>query len=153
MIRSFHVGVCAALFVIAACSRSSDRPAEPNGVNDAYVEPRNDGEMRPASRARGAAESITEARCAREQRCENIGSDKKYSSFSDCSARISNDWKEELNARECPGGIDQKELDECLAAIRNEDCNSPFDTLGRLTECTAGPICRDDNDRPDDNDR
>ena len=146
MIRSTSVCLCAALFAFAACSRSSDRPATEPSAATTYDEPRNDTEMRPASRSINAAESITEARCAREQRCENIGADKKYSSFGDCSARISNDWKEELNARECPGGIDQKELDECLAAIRNEDCNSPFDTLGRLTECTAGPICRDKND-------
>ena len=29
------------------------------------------------------------------------------------------------------------------AAIRNEDCNSPFDTLSRVSACTAGQICAD----------
>jgi hypothetical protein len=126
------------VLVLGACNKTNDTAAaQPFGT---YDEPK---KLRPASRAASAAESITEARCAREQRCENIGADKKYSSFSDCSDRVRNDWKDDLNARECPGGVDQKELDECLASIRNEDCNSPFDTLGRLTECMAGPICKD----------
>jgi hypothetical protein len=133
-----------ALLGVAACSRDSRPAAEPAPAYD----PTNETELRPASRATSAAESITEARCAREQRCENIGADKKYSSFADCSARIRDDWKDELNARDCPGGVDQKELDECLAAIRNEDCNSPFDTLGRLGECMVAPICESESDRP-----
>jgi hypothetical protein len=143
---SIQVGVFSAIALLAACSRDS-RPAEEPAPASAY-DPTNEAELRPASRAASAAESITEARCAREQRCENIGADKKYSSFADCSARIKNDWKDELNARECPGGVDQKELDECLASIRNEDCNSPFDTLGRLSECMVAPICESDSDRP-----
>lgn len=143
MIRSFCISLVGGLLALGACSKSSDRAAEPTDA--AYGDNDSESALRPASRAASAAESITEARCAREQRCENIGPDKKYSSFSDCSDRISNDWREELNARDCPGGIDQKELDECLAAVRNEDCNSPFDTLGRLAECTSGPLCQGDD--------
>jgi hypothetical protein len=102
--------------------------------------------MRPASRSASAAESIAEARCAREQRCENVGSNKKYSSHNDCLARIRDDWKADLNARECRGGVNQTELNECIGAIRAEECNSPFDTLDRVTECTATAICIEDTD-------
>jgi hypothetical protein len=142
MIRTLSVVAMAGLFSVIACNKQNESHDSEYPVTS--YEERKDNELRPASRTASAAESITEARCAREQRCENIGPDKKYSSFADCSARIRNDWKDELNTRECPGGIDQKELDECLAAVRAEDCNSPFDTLGRLAECTAGPICRGD---------
>jgi len=142
MTRITTVVAMAGVFAAIACNKQNETNDSEYPVTS--YEERNENEMRPASRTASAAESITEARCAREQRCENIGADKKYSSFADCSARIRNDWKDELNTRECPGGIDQKELDECLAAVRAEDCNSPFDTLGRLSECTAGPMCRGD---------
>ena len=105
-----------------------------------------DSAMRPASRSLPAADSIAEARCAREQRCENVGDGKKYSSQTDCMARIRSDWKDDLNARECPGGVNQTELNECIGAIRAEECSSPFDTLDRVTECTAAAICMEDVD-------
>ena len=91
---------------------------------------------------RSAAESIAESRCEREQRCDNIGDNKKYSSSSDCLSSIRADWKDDLNARECPDGVQQSQLDECLGKIRAEDCGSPFDTLSRVTECTSGQICK-----------
>ena len=99
------------------------------------------GTMTPASRTRSAAEQLSHARCEREQSCGNIGNDKTYSSSQDCMARVSNDWKDDLNARECPGGINQKQLDECLAQIKAEACSSPLDTLARITECTSAQIC------------
>lgn len=95
----------------------------------------------PASRTRSAAEQIAQARCQREQQCGNIGTDKTFSSSQDCLARIQNDWKEDLNARACPGGINQQELDECLTQVREEACANPFDTLARITECTSRQIC------------
>jgi len=64
------------------------------------------------------------------------------SSQTDCLTRIRNDWKDDLTARECPNGINQAQLNECLAKIRNEDCGNPFDTLARVSECTVGKICR-----------
>jgi hypothetical protein len=93
--------------------------------------------------AASARDSIAEARCAREQRCENVGGDQKYSSMQDCMATVRADWAEDLNARECPGGVNQTELTECLNAVRNEDCGNPFDSLSRVAECTTGQICVD----------
>jgi hypothetical protein len=122
-----------ALFVAAGCSNSPPpHPAEtaltaPVATFDTH----------------SAAESIAEARCAREDRCTNVGSNKKYSSVQDCLARVRDDWKDDLNARQCPGGANETQLNECLDAIRHEDCASPFDTLARLSECTAGQICVD----------
>jgi hypothetical protein len=83
------------------------------------------------------------ARCAREQRCNNVGDNKTYSSNQDCLARIRSDWKADLNARECHHGIKQTQLNECLAKVRGEECGNPFDTLSRLAECTVGQICSD----------
>lgn len=134
---SFKTMLCSVSFaLLAACSKSNDRPA--SAVNGEPVTAQN---PTPASSTRSATESIAMSRCQREQSCNNVGADKKYSSASDCLTRIRADWKDDLNARECPGGINQVQLDECLTKIRNEDCSSPFDTLSRVTECTAGQIC------------
>jgi hypothetical protein len=102
--------------------------------------------MTPASRARSAAEQIADARCQRERQCGNIGADKTYSSLQDCLARIQGDWKEDLNARQCPGGINQRELNQCLEQVRSEACANPFDTLARVTECTSRQICIEESD-------
>ena len=99
----------------------------------------------PATAGGGSAiaarDQITDARCSREQRCENIGDDKKYSSMDDCRARVRAEWKDDLNGVECPNGVDQSELDQCLGEIRGEDCGDPLDALSRVAACTTGQIC------------
>ena len=133
------LGLCslgaAAAFAVVGCNKESER--EPNAGNSTAMA---DG-LTPAARTRSAAEQIAQARCEREQHCGNIGANQKYSSSQDCSTRIQNDWKDDLNARECPGGINQKELSECMEQIRGEACANPFDTLARMAECTSGQIC------------
>lgn len=117
---------------LSACSKDTPEPAQtalnaPVATYDTHA----------------ATESIAEARCAREDRCQNVGDDKKYSSTQDCLARVRDDWRDDLNALQCPGGANEKELNECLEAVRNEDCSSPFDTLSRVSECTAAQLCED----------
>ena len=85
---------------------------------------------------------ITEARCHREEKCGNIGPNEKYASISICQQKIGADWQQELNSYDCPGGVVVKELNECLAEIKNEDCSSPFDTLGRIVACRSSDICK-----------
>ena len=118
----------AVLLALAACGRDQ-RPPEV-----AMAEARE-------SESGSAVESITEARCARESRCDNVGPDLKYSSMEDCAARIRDDWRGDLDARSCPAGVNRAQLDECLNEIRAEECSSPFDTLERVAACTAGQIC------------
>jgi hypothetical protein len=119
-------------FTLAACS-SHQRAPETAAVQ---------AEAR-ASEGGSAVESISEARCARESRCENIGPDKRYSSMEDCVSRVREDWREDLDARACPSGVNETQLNECLNAIRQEECSSPFDTLERVAACTASQICSD----------
>ena len=123
--------------MVAACHKDNTPVAEnPSSKTEANVP----GPERRETAS--ATESIAESRCAREARCENIGENKKFSSSDDCLARVRADWKDDLNARECPAGINQPELRECLSEIRNEDCSSPFDTLSRVAACTTGQICQ-----------
>ena len=128
--------------LIMACNKSSDREPE-TASRTSRTSPTefNNYDMTPASGTRPAADQIARARCDREQQCSNIGPDKTYSSMQDCLTRIQHDWREDLSARECPGGINQHELNECMAQIRAEACGNPFDTLARITECTQGQIC------------
>ncbi len=127
---------CATLALLA-CNKENDRPAA-QADGTPVVDPK---PVTASGQTASASSSIAEARCAREQRCENVGDNKKFSSSGDCMDRIRADWKDDLNARECPNGVKRLELDECLSAIRAEDCGAPLDTLARVTECTAGQIC------------
>jgi hypothetical protein len=90
-----------------------------------------------------ARESLAKARCEREQRCNDVGADRKYSSSDDCLTRVRADWKDDLNAHECPGGVNQVRLDECLTAVRQEECGHPFSTLDRVATCRSGAMCED----------
>jgi hypothetical protein len=135
-------GLCGGVALALACSREPEQRGPASARNEQYVG--NDSAalaMTPASRARSATEQLSEARCQREQQCGNIGDDKTFSSTQDCLARIQSDWKDDLSSRQCPGGINQEQLDECLSEVRGEDCNNPFDTLARVTECTKAQIC------------
>lgn len=135
------LAVCAlgaAFLPLVGCTKAH----EPEPVTAQNVEtPPPPPSMTPAARTRSAAEQIAQARCEREQQCGNIGKDQTFSSSQDCLARIQNDWKDELNARACPGGINEQQLSECLAQVRAEACSNPFDTLARVTECTSAQIC------------
>lgn len=128
--KGLYAGFIAFATFAAACG-SSQRPAE-----SAMADP-------VSSEVRSATESIAESRCAREARCENIGADKRFSSMDDCIIRVRADWKDDLDARECPSGVNEMQLNECLNEVREEDCSSPFDTLERVAACTVGQICAD----------
>jgi hypothetical protein len=88
-----------------------------------------------------AVADITAARCAREQKCGNIGTDKSYASLDVCSTKLSSELQKELNAYDCAKGVVGKELQECLAAIRDESCNAPLDKLARIAACRDSDIC------------
>ncbi|WP_437746711.1 DUF6184 family natural product biosynthesis lipoprotein [Sorangium sp. So ce302] len=96
----------------------------------------------PRTAVASAVDSIVAARCDREARCNNVGQGREYASKDACAIRIRAEWRDELNFAECPGGIDSKELNECLQEIRNDDCNNPFDTLGRIVACRSSDLCR-----------
>lgn len=128
--KSFTIiGLCAvALF---ACNKDRERTSTTTttGASVGHV-------------ANGTAiERIVAARCEREASCKNVGHDKRFETQATCTAKVRGDMREDLSAKDCPGGIDQKELDECLAAIRKEDCNNPIEMIERLAECRTSDMC------------
>lgn len=140
--------VCsAAISLGAACHKRGER-AEPEHAHDhdgdhdeSHDEAHVSGLRGPGGEARSAARNIATARCQREARCNNIGADHKYATEEVCDEQIRSEWANNLNAYDCPNGVVDVELEECLNAVRSEDCNSPFDTLSRVSACTAGQIC------------
>jgi len=164
------VGAIAATFV-ACASDSSDKnaksPGEPQAMNQLTPSERQEAEKRAAKeddRERQlaasrepqpagspsnpnrttnalAVSSIATARCDRELKCKNIGTNKTYLSTNECISKLQNDKRTDLNADECPGGVSDKDLSSCLKAIREEDCGNPLDSISRLTACRAGALC------------
>ncbi|HEY5955992.1 MAG TPA: DUF6184 family natural product biosynthesis lipoprotein [Polyangiaceae bacterium] len=135
LVNAFLIGSTISL---CACNRTADKPT----VQPASA-PREERVAPTGHDVASARDAIVNARCAREQRCDNVGDNKTYSSHQDCINRIRADWKDDLNSRECSHGIKQSQLDECLAKVRGEQCGNPFDTLSRVAECTVGQICSD----------
>ncbi len=88
-----------------------------------------------------ARDRIAEARCDLEMRCGNVGAGKQYMDRGACLAQIKQDWKDELNFKDCPAGLNNEELSECLGEIRNTQCGNPLDTLERVVECRSKSLC------------
>lgn len=90
-----------------------------------------------------ARETYAAARCDREVRCNRIGEGRRHASREACLQTARTDRNDSWDAADCQSnGINQNELDECLNAVRNEDCNNPIEALQRLTACRAGEVCR-----------
>jgi hypothetical protein len=100
--------------------------------------------MTPAAGAVSARDNaihqISITRCERDERCNDIGTGKHYESLIACEDERDRDARE--NAGECKGGVDQNRLNECLSAIRAEQCGSPLDTLERLVACRKAPCLK-----------
>lgn len=147
------------LVALAACNRDRDRvdvdrregrvtvDTTPNSPNVPNVDRDRSGTTTVTGANVGAVNNesaiarIVAARCARESACNNVGSDKRFTSAAVCSQKLKNDMRDDLNAKDCPRGIDQKELNECLVEIKNEDCNNPIDMIGRLAACRTSDLC------------
>lgn len=89
-----------------------------------------------------AVSSIASARCEREQRCDNFGEGRKYADAAECRTKLTADVQDDLSGKDCPGGINDKELQECLSEIRSEDCNNPIDKLEVVAACRESDLCK-----------
>lgn len=101
--------------------------------------------MTPASRTTSDNErsifAITEQRCKREIRCENVGPDKSYSSEDDCRTQLNKAGYNSLGLDNCPAGIDPSALQVCLSSIQAEECGKPLDSIERMVDCRSGKLC------------
>ncbi len=121
------------LFV--ACGGANQGPAvpgtqQPPGVTEAQ-----------GGADMAVVERLTEARCDQEERCRNIGPGAKYASRSVCMEQLHGAMANDLNAYDCPRGLNSYAVDRCMAAIKNKECSHPFDTLTRYDKCRTGALC------------
>lgn len=85
---------------------------------------------------------IAEARCAREERCKLIGEGKQFADREACMTYVLDNSRVDLSSANCPGGIVQKELDECLEAIEAQTCGDPIDHAMRIVACRSSDMCK-----------
>jgi hypothetical protein len=131
--------VCGVSFLttglLVACGGATPEPAV-SGTGATNVQ---------TSNAQSADSSIVSklsgARCDREQTCNNVGAGQKYASRTVCMDQMKGSLANDLNASECPKGIEEKQLDQCLTAIRAEECSHPLDTISRMEKCRTGSMC------------
>ena len=131
--KSRTLAVLAAVAAVASCSQSKS----------SNQEPRYSPAARPSESNERSISAITNERCDREFRCQNIGTDKRYQSRDECVRKLNDSGFDSLGPSKCRSGIDQGELSQCLQSIRNEDCNNPLDTLERIASCRSGELCKD----------
>jgi Family of unknown function (DUF6184) len=125
--------------------RAEERRAEERRAEERSPQPRpiGGGPTEPGIKATTASAlaSIAAARCDREVRCKNVGTKEKYATRDECIAKVKEDKRDDINAKDCPGGVHEKQLNECLQAIRTEDCGNPLDAISRLSACRSGALC------------
>jgi len=124
---------------IAADRRAEDR-AKREARRDEPIAP-NDHVVRagPVS----ASESIADARCDREVKCNRVGIHGKYPSHGACVAELKHDIRSDLRNDVCAEGVRAKELNDCLQAIRVEQCGNALDldAVIRIKACRAENLC------------
>ena len=90
-----------------------------------------------------AVRRLTDARCDRAKACNQLGEKEKYADEAACRRENNHDLQSDYRVDECPGGIREQKLDNCLQEIRNEKCGNPFDKVSRLATCRTGSLCID----------
>ena len=130
-----------ATVLLAACNRDRGQGVEPKDPNeqDRSGTTTLTGASWVANKA--AIDLIVASRCAREVMCSNVGAAKQFTSSEVCAREVRTKLNDELKASECLSGLDRKELDECLDAVRNESCTNPIEFLGRLAACRTSELC------------
>jgi len=89
-----------------------------------------------------AMDRIAIARCAREAACAEVAAGPpKTTNQPSCMDEMKRRTWSTLRADVCPAGIRGAELEECIQAIQHESCNSPLETLSRLTSCRTRQLC------------
>ncbi len=118
---------CAAV-IATACSSSNQKPSTTTTT------------AAGAGRFDATADKLATARCNHEVTCNNIGADKKYPSREACLADAKATGIHDLNAQ-CPGTVDQRLVDKCVADFKSEGCGNIVDTAKRVNDCNPSTLC------------
>ncbi len=86
-------------------------------------------------------DKLASARCDHEEKCQNVGTGRKYATRDVCQIQLRSDTVGDLNAQKCPHGLDQNAVEHCVSAIQKEPCSISLDTITRIADCRSGAIC------------
>jgi hypothetical protein len=90
----------------------------------------------------GVVDRLANARCDREQTCDNVGDGRKYASRHVCMDQQKGSIANDLNSFQCPRGIDGAAVQQCLSAIGGEECGAhPVEAITRMDRCRNGAMC------------
>ena len=92
-----------------------------------------------------ARERAVEATCDRAERCGEIGENDEYTDRDDCEVQASAFWNELWPKASCDENIREEDLDTCVRAIQDTQCNNPGDLLNTLgNRCSRELVCAGD---------
>jgi hypothetical protein len=130
---------------VSGCERRADDHNRPIGGGPRSEQRAHDEDKRDTARTPAAAAlaDIAQARCAREERCGNIGADKKWATTTACIDDERKSNADSFDAKSCGSGVSAHELAECVESVRKQDCGNPFSSLDRVEECRSGHLCGD----------
>jgi hypothetical protein len=134
--------VLVAATAVYACTRD-ERPTPNTGVGAPGYTPPAPEDVPSRMSNDQVVRQVAEERCKREQRCGEIGPNEDYASLESCRVDMYASTLDDLGLDECPGGIDNNDLQMCLTEIRNEDCDNPMDSFERVAACRSGMLCID----------
>lgn len=89
---------------------------------------------------RRVAGVLAGARCARAEVCRELESGGQYPDREACLLDQQLVFQQELNMTACSRGVDGEKLDQCLQAIRYDDCDPPA-PFGPLAACRSHELC------------
>lgn len=120
------VGSCSLAWVVAGCGhREQPEPLVPASGTARAIDM--------------TVDDIATARCNHEQRCDQVGGDKRYSDRQHCMNTMRSETRADLN--KCTTGIDEKDVRECLDEIDKEECTGAFHGLQEYKQCKLDDLC------------
>jgi len=84
---------------------------------------------------------LTNARCDHAQSCDEVGEGKKYASRDLCVEGNRASTANDLNAVECPRGIEQGAVDRCIDAMKKQPCGVSLANISAVYECRTQALC------------
>lgn len=127
-----------AFFVVGCNQNDADRTTTTTGATTRNPGPSIDLGGDPNDTT---IDHITDARCARELACNNVGANKKWSDTAACRREIRQSTQGDYRASACHV-VSANELRSCIDAIKNEKCDDVFD-MTRVVACRKTNICKD----------
>jgi hypothetical protein len=89
-----------------------------------------------------AITDITDARCAREFSCDNIGAGRVWHDYEACTRDVRLAMRDMLVGQACQSGVDSAQLSSCLDDLRTQHCASEPGTVERFGSCSNARLCR-----------